>query len=107
MPCGVCLKAKIQGIPTFSYEFECDSSSYVTGMAYQDASCRQPVGYTDMVAYVNTNGGVCNHVTFRSYAANYYNTQHGKSCVKDEDIGYFEFAFVSGCWNSLFAPQYS
>eukprot|EP01084_Bolivina_argentea_P080346 145565_1 len=112
IPCGVCLKVLPCGYDgncssIISYDFDCDSSGDVTAWLYNDADCDDIVTGTDFDAFVNNNNWwqICDHITFRSYRANI--GQKPKSCVKDKQSGYFEFAFVEGCYPSLIVPQKS
>ena len=67
----------------------------------------------DLTGYVtisdNDDAGsffaVCDHITFRSYPSR--RGQTGQNCIKDDHSGYYEYAVLNGCYDTLITPRRS
>ena len=80
IPCGVCMNGKITNDDSaayqgpFSYQFICESTDVkVQGWEQSDCPSSTP-SISNIVPnitsqMIHANGGICNHVTFRTYGA--------------------------------------
>ena len=94
-----------------SYKYRCNSLLGGLRAFYylNSANCNSDADYTwvsDPLSYdYNCAPGVCEHVTFRSYAR-----WQGRDnvCKRDQDDKTFiEYSLVSGCWSSAIYPSHS
>mmetsp|Transcript_839 Transcript_839/g.1224 ORF Transcript_839/g.1224 Transcript_839/m.1224 type:complete len:270 (-) Transcript_839:104-913(-) len=103
IPCNVCFAVEDpEASGSWSYEFTCFSGNQVMATSYNNKKC-SGLGYgaLSFYAYASTSGGVCDHITFKVFEATSNGTKHGETCEKQQSTGYFELAFVNGCYDSL------
>ena len=120
MPCNLCLNAKQcedDGNCTLSsYMFDClyDTDGAATLDTYRDSDCgdynlQMSWDISDHVTISDNDDyamfAICDHITLRSYPAR--RGQTGQNCIKDEHSGYYEYAVMDGCYDTLITPRRS
>lgn len=108
IPIDVCMKWDAAGA-VGAYSYECDGLGEVYLNAWDNDDCSGTASATSQGAIIpdvlNCGGGVCNHVIIREYA---FTETRENMCYKNESYNpYFEYAFVTDCWDSEYVPDRS
>jgi len=108
IPIDVCMKWDTAEL-TGAYSYECDGLGAVYMNAWDNDDCSGPSTATSEGAIIpeilNCGGGVCNHVIIREYQ---FTEIRQDMCYKNESYNpYFEYAFVTDCWDSVVVPDRS
>ena len=108
LPLDVCTKWDTEYV-SGSYSYHCDGFDDVFMYWWDNDDCSGMATATSEYAVapvvVNCGGGICDHVIVREYQ---FTEIRENMCYRNEsENAFFEYAFVTDCWDSVVFPDVS